>query len=308
MVQSGADWLWGSRVTKLRASVPAVSSAQSRAKRRRIRFDLQKAMFVLPNLFTLSSIFCGFYAITLCMGEAPPSHLYRAAIAIFFGMFFDGFDGRVARLTKTQSEFGVQLDSLADLLSFGAAPAVLLYRWTLAELGNIGLFLAFVYVACGALRLARFNVLASREPGSMKYFIGLPIPLAAGTVVALVMSAYPYEGPTPGGAVGIAVVTAALALLMVSNVRYRTFKDLRPSKRSAAIVSLALVIFAAVSAQLKPTVALALVFLVYITMGMVEGVLCFKRRALDPGEECDPDCDPCVDELEDSYDEGESLS
>src|SRR5258708_25141661 len=119
---------------------------------------LRKLMFVLPNLFTLSSIFCGFYAITLCAGEASPSQLYQAALAIFFAMFFDGFDGRVARLTKTQSDFGIELDSLADVISFGAAPALLVYKWALLPLGFVGVFLAFVFVACGALRLARFNL------------------------------------------------------------------------------------------------------------------------------------------------------
>lgn len=273
-------------------------------RKRRIKFDLHKAMFVLPNLFTVSSIFCGFYAITLCMGEAQPIHLYRAAIAIFFGMFFDMFDGRVARLTRTQSEFGVQLDSLADLVSFGAAPGVLLYRWVLADMGFGGLFIAFVYVACGALRLARFNVLASREPGSMKYFLGLPIPLAAGTVVALVMSSYPFERPTPGGTTGVALVTLLLAALMVSNVRYRTFKDLRPSKKSITLTFMVLLLFAAVSAQLKPTIALAALFLGYITLGLVEEVVFFRRRRAERhvDDEEDEDSD---DEFEGAVEEDE---
>lgn len=268
-------------------------------------------MFVLPNLFTVSSIFCGFYAITLCMGDAEPIDLYRAAIAIFFGMFFDMFDGRVARLTKTQSEFGVQLDSLADLVSFGAAPGVLLFRWCLYELDFIGLVVAFVYVACGALRLARFNVLASREPGSSKYFVGLPIPLAAGTVVAMVMASYPYAEPLLGGPPVVAAVTAVLAGLMVSNVRYRTFKDLRPSKKSVTIAFVVCLLFAAVSAQLKPTAALAALFIGYITLGLGEEIIFFKRRrrerdavlpeedeAGESDEEFDDDDDEDLDEVE----------
>ena len=103
------------------APMPAPAEP-GRRRRRRKKFDLRRAMFVLPNLFTVSSIFCGFYAITLCLDGAEPLRLYRAAIAIFFGMFFDMFDGRVARLTRTQSDFGMQLDSLADVISFGAAP------------------------------------------------------------------------------------------------------------------------------------------------------------------------------------------
>lgn len=125
---------------------------------------LRKLMFVLPNLFTVTSIFCGFYAITLCSGEAEPVQLYQAALAILFAMFFDGFDGRVARLTKTQSDFGMQLDSLADVMSFGAAPALLVYKWALAPMGFWGLFISFAFMACGAMRLARFNVLALRNP------------------------------------------------------------------------------------------------------------------------------------------------
>src|SRR5271154_2210062 len=125
---------------------------------------LRKALFVLPNLFTVSSIFCGFYALALCAGD-PPGRYYQAGLAILFAIFFDAFDGRVARLTKTQSEFGMQLDSLADVVSFGAAPALLLYKWTLQPLGFWGLFLAFLFTACGALRLARFNLLANRHAG-----------------------------------------------------------------------------------------------------------------------------------------------
>ncbi len=235
-------------------------------------------MFVLPNLFTVSSIFCGFYAITLCGDDPEPIHLYRAAIAIFFGIFFDMFDGRVARLTKTQSEFGVQLDSLADLISFGCAPAILLYRWSLSSLEFLGLMVAFLYVACGALRLARFNVLASREPGPSKHFLGLPIPLAAGTVVALVMASYPFDRPALGGTAGVATVTILLAALMVSNVRYRSFKDLRPSRKSVTFVFVLLLVFAAVSAQLKPTIALAALFLGYISLGLAEEAVFFRTR------------------------------
>src|SRR5512137_1942227 len=124
---------------------------------------LRDLMFVLPNLFTVSSIFCGFYAMTLCTGEASPSQLYQAALAIFFAMFFDGFDGRVARLTKTQSQFGMELDSLADVISFGAAPGLLVYRWALQGMGLAGLVASFAFAACGALRLARFNVLALKS-------------------------------------------------------------------------------------------------------------------------------------------------
>jgi CDP-diacylglycerol--serine O-phosphatidyltransferase len=151
-----------------------------------MQINLRKAMFVLPNLFTVSSIFLGFYSMTLAAGDATPEQLYRAALAIFFAIFFDMFDGRVARMTRTQSDFGVQLDSLADVISFGAAPALLVYKWALAPMGFLGLFLSFSFAACGALRLARFNVLAARgDKASHRFFTGLPIPLAAGVVIGL---------------------------------------------------------------------------------------------------------------------------
>ena len=126
--------------------VPQVDPAQNNTvtPRRAGRIvRLRKMMFVLPNLFTVTSIFCGFYALTLSSGEATPSQLYQAALAVFFAMFFDGFDGRVARLTRTQSQFGVELDSLADVISFGVAPAVLVFRWALQPLGFAGIFVSF---------------------------------------------------------------------------------------------------------------------------------------------------------------------
>src|SRR5437762_439008 len=155
---------------------------------RRPRANLRKLMFVLPNLFTVSSIFCGIYSITLCTGDAGfGDQFFRAAIAIFFGNFFDAFDGRVARMTKTQSEFGVELDSLADVITFGVAPAILVYKWALFGLGTMGMVICAIYAACGAIRLARFNVLAHSEAGVQRFFVGLPIPLAAGTLVSLVV-------------------------------------------------------------------------------------------------------------------------
>jgi CDP-diacylglycerol--serine O-phosphatidyltransferase len=250
---------------------------RGRVRRRRRKVDLRKAMFVLPNLFTLSNVFCGFYSITLCLGSAEPVALYRAAIAIFFGMFFDMADGRVARLTRTQSEFGVQLDSLADVVAFGVAPSILLYRWCLYEWGFGGALVAFLFLAGGALRLARFNVMAA-SGGSTKDFVGLPIPLAAGTVVAMVMAAYPFETPSFGGTVGVAVVTVLLALLMVSTVRYRAFKNVRPDRRTITVATAIMIAFVALAAQLKPAIALALLFLGYIGDGLLEEVIFFRRR------------------------------
>lgn len=243
---------------------------------------LRKLMFVLPNLFTVTSIFCGFYAITLCTGETTPVQFYQAALAILFAMFFDGADGRVARLTKTQSDFGMQLDSLADVVSFGAAPAILVYKWALAPLGFVGLFVAFAFAACGALRLARFNVLAMRNPhgGGGNFFVGLPIPLAAGVLVSLIITHHAVYGapPSESALAPIAVTVAVLALLMVSTVRYRTFKDLRLSKKSALVFMLVVLSGLAIAIQLRPAYVLVAYSCAYLSMGLIESAFQVRKR------------------------------
>lgn len=248
-----------------------------------MQINLRKAMFVLPNLFTVSSIFLGFYALTLCAGEATPAQLYQAALAIFFAMFFDAFDGRVARMTKTQSDFGVQLDSLADVISFGAAPALLIYKWALAPLGFAGLFFSFAFAACGALRLARFNVLAARgDKGSSRFFVGLPIPLAAGTITTLVIAHYKEFGAATDAAtrVPVAVVVILLSFLMVSTVRYRTFKDLHLSAKSLTVFGLLCAIGLAVGIATRASFVLVVYMLAYIAMGIAESIF-EKARTLD---------------------------
>lgn len=249
-----------------------------------MQINLRKAMFVLPNLFTVSSIFLGFYALVLCAGDATPQQLYQAALAIFFAMFFDGFDGRVARMTKTQSDFGVQLDSLADVVSFGAAPALLVYKWALAPLGFIGLFVSFCFAACGALRLARFNVLAHRgDKGSSRFFVGLPIPLAAGTIVALVIAHYRQFGSTtdPATRVPVALVVVLLSFLMVSTVRYRTFKDLHLSAKSLAVFLFFSIAGVTVGIATRASFVLVVYMAAYIAMGIAESLLAKARPARD---------------------------
>jgi CDP-diacylglycerol---serine O-phosphatidyltransferase len=250
-----------------------------------MQINLRKAMFVLPNLFTVSSILLGFYALTLCAGEATPLQLYQAALAIFFAMFFDAFDGRVARMTKTQSDFGVQLDSLADVVSFGAAPALLVYKWALAPLGFLGFFVSFAFLACGALRLARFNVLAARgDKGSSAFFVGLPIPLAAGTIVALVIAHFRQFGSTTDAAtrVPILVVVALLAFLMVSTVRYRTFKDVHLSPRSLSVFAFLTIAGVAVGIATRASFVLVVYTAAYIALGIAETVLAKARPAPRP--------------------------
>src|SRR5215510_10835584 len=139
----------------------------------------RKTFFILPNLFTLASVFCGFFSITLSASSSDVRDLYMAALAICVGFFFDTFDGRIARLTKSQSALGLQLDSLGDVITFGAAPSMLVYRWGLSKFGLWGIFIAYSFCAAGALRLARFNVLAAHETEvkgkPSKFIVGLPI-------------------------------------------------------------------------------------------------------------------------------------
>ncbi len=206
------------------------------------RFKLRNALFILPNAFTVSSIFCGMYAILHGLTGNTPESLYESAIAVFFAGFFDTFDGRVARITRTQSEFGVQLDSLADVISFGAAPALLVYKWALLPLGPIGFLGAFFYAACGAIRLARFNVLAARDKGTGEYFTGLPIPLAASVLIAsLVAHLKLFDGLAVKHPTWILTLMIIMGLLMVSTIPYWTFKNSKPN-RQTAILAFALIL------------------------------------------------------------------
>jgi CDP-diacylglycerol---serine O-phosphatidyltransferase len=265
--------------------------------------DFRKTYFILPNLFTLASVFCGLYSIVLTArlgedgGASDSELLYKASLAIVFGLLFDGADGRIARLTKTQSDLGMQLDSLADVITFGVAPAILVYRWGLLELGRWGLVVAFVFTACGALRLARFNVLAMREqlekskaagpkavaraPGEAKkpaQFIGLPIPIAANMIVALVLTNHAIGVTEVHNHVAIAVFVLVLSYLMISRVRFRSFKDLTFNKRTIAVIiaisALAILAFIRVNA---PAVLLALLSL-FVLLGLAEEVVFYRRR------------------------------
>jgi CDP-diacylglycerol--serine O-phosphatidyltransferase len=249
-----------------------------------MQVKLRKAMFVLPNLFTVSSIFLGFYALTLCTGDATPEQLYRAAISIFFAMFFDAFDGRVARMTKTQSDFGVQLDSLADVVSFGAAPALLVFKWALAPMGTLGLVISFSFAACGALRLARFNVLAMRgDKGSSRFFVGLPIPLAAGAIVSLVIAHFrEFAAATePSDRSPIAVVVVLLSFLMVSTVKYRTFKDVHLSAKSFMAFAAVVLTGVAVAVATRPAFVLVVYMAAYIVLGLTESLFAHGRTAAE---------------------------
>jgi len=239
----------------------------------------RKWLYILPNLFTLTSILCGFYSMTLSATAQGPESLYPAALAILFGMLLDGLDGRVARLTRTQSAFGMQLDSLADVITFGAAPALLVWKWALHSLGLLGLVLAFAFVACGALRLARFNVLEMRgAKGASAYFVGLPIPLAAGVLVSLVLAHGRSAAEAEVPALPVAGLVALISYLMVSNIRYRTFKQVRLSRRNLAILAFLLTTTAALAVRIRPSVALVIIASLYVVLGIVEEIVFFRRR------------------------------
>lgn len=178
-----------------------------------------RGVYLLPNLFTTGALFCGFYAIVSSMN----GNFSHAAIAIFVAMLLDGMDGRVARMTNTQSAFGEQYDSLADMVSFGVAPALVVFSWVLQDLGRWGWAAAFVYVACAALRLARFNTQIGVV--DKKYFMGLASPAAASIIAATVWVWFDNL-PTGIWAAVVALLTAFTGLLMVSNFRYTSFKGL----------------------------------------------------------------------------------
>ena len=193
----------------------------------------RKGIYLLPNLLTTGALFGGFYAVL----SGFSGNFEVAAIAIFVAMVFDGLDGRVARMTNTQSDFGVQYDSLSDMVSFGIAPAIVIYGWGLTGLGKVGIASAFVYASCAALRLARFNVQSSVISG--KFFIGLPSPAAAALIAGFVWSSYSLQ-PSWFISAFTALLTAVAGLLMVSNFKYSSFKqiDLRGKVPFVVILSI----------------------------------------------------------------------
>nr|WP_245944361.1 CDP-diacylglycerol--serine O-phosphatidyltransferase [Marinospirillum perlucidum] len=231
-----------------------------------------RGIYLLPNLFTTAALFSGFYAIVAGMN----GDFGYAAIAIFTAMFLDGLDGRVARMTNTQSAFGAEYDSLADMVSFGVAPALVAFTWMLQDLGKFGWITAFVYVAGAALRLARFNV----QIGSVdkKWFVGLPSPSAAAIVAGLVWVLHGLEFEAFASQVVVALVIASLGVLMVSNVRYYSFKDIDLKNRVPFMVLLAIVLALAII-SIEPPIILLTLFLLYGASGPLRAV--FRKRTLD---------------------------
>jgi CDP-diacylglycerol--serine O-phosphatidyltransferase len=247
--------------------------------------DFRKTYYILPNLFTLSSVMCGFVSIALSASAGETgSDLYQAALAICFGFFFDTADGRVARLTKTQTDLGRDLDSLADAITFGVAPALMVYKWGLTSFGRLGIFVAGLFVCAGVMRLARFNVLSRREsaagqksPG--KYTVGLSIPPAASVLVLMVLAAHNLGRYRMVSDSVLAAVVLLLSYLMVSRIKFRSFKDLRLNRRT---VELAILIVACWVLVAMNGVDKALIFLVlvsaYIVLGLAETLVIMRRQ------------------------------
>jgi CDP-diacylglycerol---serine O-phosphatidyltransferase len=227
----------------------------------------RRGIYLLPNLFTTAALFAGFYAIV----QAMNLRFEIAAVAIYIAMVLDGLDGRVARLTRTQSEFGAEYDSLSDMVSFGAAPALVIYEWSLKGLGKLGWVAAFVYCAGAALRLARFNT--NIDVVDKRWFQGLPSPMAAALVAGLV---WIMNDLGFGGQVWLAwlswAVTMFAGITMVTNVPFYSFKDINLKKSVPFWAVLAIVAALTVIAT-KPAVVLFLLVVAYSVSGYVQWVL-----------------------------------
>lgn len=265
-------------------------------------------MFILPNLFTVSSIFCGFYGAVTAAGAQGPGDLYKACVMILFAMVFDSVDGRVARLTRTQSEFGVQMDSLADVISFGAAPALIAWHWGLMHFGTPGLLACFVYTACTAIRLARFNVMAAASAGPSAYFLGLPSPAAAGLLVAVIIASLRGGQTLDGGQTWAPAVMVGLGLLMVSNIRFRTFKATRMTKRAFAALMIVFGTVVVLAVQVRPSFAIVTLMASYLLLGLAEETArLFRGRPEEDDAEDDAIEDDPLDELDLLDDDEEEL-
>ncbi|EKE68251.1 CDP-diacylglycerol--serine O-phosphatidyltransferase [Gallaecimonas xiamenensis] len=232
-----------------------------------------KGIYLLPNLFTTGGLFSGFYAVIASM----QGHFTAAAVAVFVAMVFDSLDGRIARMTNTQSAFGAEYDSMADMVSFGIAPALVSYNWALSGLGKVGWLAAFIYAVGAALRLARFNTQVGIA--DKRYFQGLASPAAAAIVVGLVWvgSDFDIAGPTISWLV--AIVTLLSGLLMVSNFRYPSFKDV--DWRESSFLAILIVIGVVVIVALQPALVLFTVFALYALSGPIITIRSVKELKME---------------------------
>lgn len=237
---------------------------------------MRKGIYILPNTLTLCGMFLGFFSILASL----KGDYVHAAWAILVADIFDGLDGWVARLTGSTTKFGIELDSLSDLVAFGVAPAVMLYKWALMPFGRVGWAAAFLFVACGALRLARYNVqMGSAES---KAFTGMPIPGAASIIAALVIFYHEMWDSTPARNYLILFCTFFLAVLMVSRLRYHGAKELDFGKRKPFWILVAIVIVL-VLVVMHPAIALFVFAMIYLVGGIIENMIIYykKRRRMN---------------------------
>lgn len=221
-----------------------------------------RGIYLLPNLLTTAGLFSGFYAVVMSMN----GQFENAAIAIFVAMIFDGLDGRVARITNTQSAFGAEYDSMADMVSFGVAPAIVAYNFGLFNLGKIGWLAAFLYVAGAALRLARFNT--QIETADKRFFQGLASPAAAAVVAGMVWVCIDYDINGADYGIIVAIITGLSGLLMVSNFKYNSFKEVDWHGK-VPFVALLVIMMVFIIVATAPSLVLFLVFILYTIAGPV---------------------------------------
>jgi CDP-diacylglycerol--serine O-phosphatidyltransferase len=227
-------------------------------------------VYVLPNLFTTAGLFAGFYAIM----QARIGHFEAACLAIYVAMIMDILDGRLARLTNTMSDFGSEYDSLSDMVSFGVAPALLMYEFLLKDLGRAGSLITFVYIACAALRLARFNV---AKVDDKRYFIGVPSPGAAAMIASIIWVCIDYNiDVVPFNGV-LAFLAGLIALSMVSNIQYRSFKDVDFRDKMPFVGVIILVLVIAII-YLDPPLAFLSIGTLYLTSGALWHLLKLRRE------------------------------
>lgn len=223
--------------------------------------EIHRGTYIIPNLFTTANLFSGFFGIISSIN----GNFENAAVAILISCLFDILDGKIARLTRATSRFGVEYDSLADLVAFGVGPGLLIYLWALKPFGRLGWLAAFLFVACGALRLARFNVQV--DTVSKKYFVGLPIPGAAAMVATTVLFLSHWESLNVSHvSVPLLVITYILGFLMVSNIPYNSFKELEMVK-GKPLPTLFLVVLLMTIVAAKPQVMLFSLLLAYVISG-----------------------------------------
>jgi len=232
---------------------------------------MRKGIYILPNLFTTGNLFCGFWAIISVFQEK----FFYSAVAILLACAFDILDGKVARLSGATSKFGVQYDSLADLVSFGIAPALLAFSWALRPYGKFGWLAAFLFVVCGALRLARFNVQSAS--GEVKYFKGLPIPAAASMIALTILLYLRLIETNWVKDIVILVMIYILAFLMVSNIKYLSFKELDLAKRKPFSIFI-FVILSMIVIIMEPTLVLFVFILAYVFSGPVNMIRAWRKR------------------------------